>query len=143
MRLPNFTLKIRQFDTYMVLLSRLALRSVRKSPKQQTSLQNRGHPKVLNDTKLILNYKGHHSCFLEPTWYLSEEPLDAHYSTNQFLGWDFLPLLTARLHVCKWLLSASIVGCPCGSDLLTPCLLEIVRYALFFKPAARRRRTLG
>ena len=52
MRLPNFTLKIRQFYTYMVILSRLALRSVRKSPKQQTSLQNRGRPKVLNDTKI-------------------------------------------------------------------------------------------
>ena len=37
-------------------------------------------------------------------------------------------------------LSVLIVGCPYGSDLLPPCLLEIVRYALFFKPAARRRR---
>ena len=36
-------------------LSRLAVRSGKKSPNQETGLGNRGRLKVLNDTKLILN----------------------------------------------------------------------------------------
>jgi hypothetical protein len=42
---------IKHFTTY----SRLDVRSSKKSPNQETGLGNRGHLKVLNDTKLIQN----------------------------------------------------------------------------------------
>ena len=69
----------------------------KKRPKkyqyQETGLGNRGHLKVLKDTKII---KGVIHVYLGPIWYHSE-PSDIPYSPNQFLGWDiFLPFLTAR-----------------------------------------------
>ena len=61
--------------------SRFAISNGKKSPNQETCLGSRGHLKVLNDAKLVLNHLG-------SIWYYPE-PLEGPYFPNQFLGWDF------------------------------------------------------
>ena len=61
----------------------------KKSPKQETSLGNRGRLKVLNDTKLVLNEQEWPINNLGSICYQSE-PSDVPFSWNQVLGWDFL-----------------------------------------------------
>ena len=62
--------------------------TAKKSPNQETGLGNKGHLKVLNNTKLvqmsIIDPLNH----LASIWYHTE-PLKVSYSPNHFLGWDF------------------------------------------------------
>ena len=46
--------KLRNFGQIVLGPGHLAVRNGKKSPKQESYLGNRGHLKVLNDTKLIL-----------------------------------------------------------------------------------------
>ena len=58
----------------------------KRSPNKETVLGNRGHMRVLNDTKLILNDQRGHSCSLRTNLVLFgtfRRPL----FPNQFLGW--------------------------------------------------------
>ena len=82
------TLKVTLTVAEVYYESCVAVRSGKKSPNQETGLGNRGHLKVLNDTKFILNDQAGPSCFLGLIWY-QLEPSDLLYFTNQFLGWDF------------------------------------------------------
>ena len=59
-------------------------------------LEQQGYMKVLNDTKLILNDLGGHSCSFRTNLVLFRSFRRSLF-LYQFLGWDFfLPLLTAR-----------------------------------------------
>ena len=66
---------------WKISLEPVCCKKRQKSPNQGTGLGNRGHLKVLNDTKLVLNHLG-------SIWYHSQ-PLEVPYFPNQFLGWDF------------------------------------------------------
>ena len=60
----------------------------KKSPNQETDLENMGLLQELNDTMLILNDKGITHALLQSLWYHSE-PSEVPYFLNQFLDWDF------------------------------------------------------
>ena len=76
----------------------LAVRSGKKGPNQETGLGNRGHMKVQNDIKLILNNQGGHSCSFR-TNLVSFRTFRCPLFPKP-VSWFglFLPLLIARLY---------------------------------------------
>ena len=63
--------------------------------KSTLELGSRGHLKVLNDTKLILNYLGGIHANLGSIWYHLEPSHVPNSKTSFFVG-TFLPFLIAR-----------------------------------------------
>ena len=74
------------FLLFHILLEQSCCKKYKKG--QETGLRNRKHPKVLNDTKLVLNVNEWPPNHLGSIWYHSE-PSDVPYSPNQFLAVDF------------------------------------------------------